>query len=136
MESDRSRPYVYIPSLWGTWSLSEVWYYGDDGETCIAGGTGMLQFRSFGEKFGDEYYSINCEIIVPLSTDTILITKTENGIYYAELDDEEDDDSDDDLYFFPDSGPQWHSTFSMYFGLSIHSIPVYGGILYINWEEE
>ena len=128
-EPTRSRPYVYFPSLWGSWSLWEVWYYGDN-DTCRADGTGTLQLKSFGEKFGDEHYSLDFEISVPLPGDTIVITKTENGIYYAEL-----VETGDEIYFFPDSGPDWHSTFGISSYLRICAIPVTGGTLWTDWNK-
>lgn len=132
MEPTRERPYVYLPSLWGSWSIQGVWYYGDE-DTCYADGTGTLQLKSFGEKFGDEHYSLDFEITVPLPSGTIVITKTENGIYYVELD--IDEQGNNKIYFFPDSGPDWHSTFYFSGPLTLYTIPVTGGTLYIDWQK-
>ncbi len=125
-EPYRSRPYVYFPELWGSWSLFSVWYYGEE-DTCSAVGTGTLELTSFGTKFGDEHYSLDLDIGASLSNDTLVIKKTETGIYYGELDSE----GIYTFYFSPDSGPDWHSAF--YPNLTIYAIPVNGGILEIQW---
>ena len=127
-ESDRSRPYVYFPTLWDSWFLTEVWYYGAN-DTLRAYGTGTLELKSFGEKFGDEHYSLDFEVTVHLPSDTILITRKENGIYYVE-----DVEAGHEIYFFPDSGADWHSDFYYYHLLRMSEIPATGGILWTDWD--
>lgn len=129
----RVEPYVVKSGLWGQYTLSNAWYHENDTASFQAAGTGSLTLSGFGSTFGDEFYSLSLDLRVGRGPgDTISVTLTQNGTFYADRRNN-DGSIEERLCFFPDDGNDWCSTFYEGYGFRIHEVDVGGKKVRIDW---